>query len=279
MIPFSETQRRKEKAKRYVDRVIDQMAKADPGLKAVIKSNACDLIHVCMGYSELGKNFHFAANPRLEQSVNAVLDKLRQDIFNIIYTRCEHVNGLAFEKEEKEKSDKFLLLFMATPAFGLTLNDRIDKYVSSLRCEIEAYIAVGLANGYSRTQILNMYIAYLKNPYAAPMLLQAFRQKGFKAERIINKGISFGVGKYVSAYNNLHRLYQQTVFQAYNYTVNSLWLTDINIVGWYTVRGGSYPCGICDYNVGVFHPKDEFFYGYHIRCCCIMLPVYLTDTI
>ncbi|PXV62366.1 hypothetical protein CLV62_12054 [Dysgonomonas alginatilytica] len=279
MIPLSETLKRKTEAKKYLDQVIDQMSFADSDLKAIIKRNAIDLINVSMSYSDLGKAFHFSHNPTLESKVNDILYKLRKDIFNIIYLRAEYVNDLAYEKEGPAKDNKFLLLFLSSKIAEKTLEARIDQYIKLIHSEVEAYIAAGINKGLSGYQILNAYINSLKVPYKASLLLEAFKQQGFKVERILNKGITFGTGKYVSAFNSLLRLEQQTIFHAYNNTLNHIWLGKTNIVGWYTTRASSYPCILCDDNVGVFHPKEEFFYGYHLRCCCLMLPVYTSDII
>ena len=277
MIPQSEILKRKKEAKKYLNQVIDQMVKADSDIKNIIRQTLYHLVNTSMHYSCLGKGFHFSANPELEKRVDKIFDKLLSDIFNIIYLRSENVDIIAHQKEKAQRNNKYLHIFLASQIAGLTLDDRIYKYVDMLRSEIEAYIAVGLANGYTQSQIINLYIIWLKNPYACPQILKAFNTKGYKAERIKNKGITFGKGKYISSFNNLLRLEQQTIFQAYNHTINSIWLSNRNIVGWYTIRGSAYPCSICDDNIGVFHPKDEFFYGYHIRCCCIMLPIFLTD--
>lgn len=277
MITADETARRKAKAKKYVDAVIDKMSLANSDLKKIISRDIKELIEISVSYADLGKSFHFSAHPELEKEVNRILNQLRTDIFNIIYIRAESVNNLAFEKENEEKHDKYLLLLLTSVFAGKTLEIRIDEYVRLMRSEVEAYIAAGISAGLSRTQILLTYLTWIKKPYSAPMLLQAFKIKGFKAERIVSRGLTFGTGRYTSAFNNLIRLQQQTIFQAYNYTINSIWLNNNRIVGWYTVRGSSYPCSICDDNVGIFHPKEEFFFGYHVRCCCIMLPVYIGD--
>lgn len=279
MISPSVTTRRKKEAQSYISKVIDEMALSDSDLKAVILKHVETVIDKCINYSNLGKDFQFSVNPALDNDINAILEQLEKDIFNIIYFRTYNVNELAFDKENEHKSDNYLLLFLTTAFFGKTIQDRITDYVSFIRSEVEAYVAAGIVKGLTPKQILYTYLNNIKSPYASPLIIEAFRLKGFKAERILNKGITFGQGKYISAFNNLLRLEQQSIFQAYNYAVNSIWQTKTNIIGWYTVRGSSYPCTICDDNIGVFHPKEEFFFGYHVRCCCIMLPIYDYDSI
>ncbi|PXV66858.1 hypothetical protein CLV62_104119 [Dysgonomonas alginatilytica] len=264
---------------KYMERVIDQMALSDADLKAIIQRYTRKLIDQAFVYAYLGKSFQFSANSELDEKVSSINDEIRKEIFNIIYTRCKYADTLAHEKEAEEKSDKFLLLFLGSVIAGQTLQERINRYVSNMSYEIEAYIAAGLAKGMSRTQVLSDYLTWFKSPYKSPLLLDAFRKQGFKAERILSKGITFGSGIYISSFDNLVRLEQQTIFHAYNNTLNSIWLTKPEIIGWYTIRGSAYPCTICDDNVGVFHSKDEFFSGYHVRCCCILIPVYNTDII
>lgn len=279
MIPLSETDKRKKEAKVYIDKVIDQMSLAESDLKKAIRHNIGQLIDRCMDYSNIGRKFHFNINPDLKQKVNDILDQLQKDLFNIIYLRAENTSNLAQQKEDNPQNNKYLIALLTSEIADKTLDMRISQYVAMMRSEVEAFVAAGIARGMSRDQILNDYINFLKAPYAAPLIIEAFNQKGFVAERIVNKGISFGTGKYVSAYNNLKRLEQDTVFRAYNYTLNSIWLNDWDIIGWYTVRGSTYSCHICDDQIGVFHSKSDFFTGYHLRCYCIMIPVFLNDII
>lgn len=277
MIPFSETLKRKSEAKKYLDKVIDQMSLADSDLRQIISPWILKLIQVSLTYSYLGKTFQFNANPDISEQTDKIIESIRREIFNTIYIRAEYVNDLACEKEREEKNRKWLPLFIGSAIAGKTLDNRIKEYTKLIRSEIEAYIAAGIVKGLSGTQILNEYLTWLKKPFASPLIMGAFKISGFKADRLVSKGITFGIGKYVSGFNNLHRLQQQTIFSAYNHILNTIWLGRDLTVGWYTVRGSAYPCNICDDNIGVFHPKDEFFYGYHIRCCCIMLPIYTTD--
>ncbi len=277
MIQQSETIRRKAEAQKYIRQVINQMSLADSDLKRFITKHVRQLIEVSISFTNLGKSFHFTGNPELETQVNEILGELRKDLFNIIYLRADNVSELAHQKEKQEKPPYFLLTFITMQIAGFTLEYRINRYVNMMRSEVEAFVATGIVAGLSRNQILVDYINWLKTPYAAPLLLNAFRTQGFTASRIKSKGITFGKGKYKSAYNNLLRLEQDTVFRAYNHTLQELWQSNTEITGWYTVRGSTYPCDLCNDMTGQFHPKDEPFFGYHSRCCCIMLPVYVSD--
>lgn len=267
-------------AKKYISQVVDQMIMADSDLRRIIKRNIGELIDKSFEFERLGKSFQFSANPQLEKAVNDILSKLRTDLFNIIYLRAENVDKIAHNKEGKERKNNALLLaFLASEIADKTLEMRIADYVGQMRSEVEAFVAAGFFKGLNRYQILDAYLANIQKPYLAPILIEAFRVGGFKAERIVSKGITFGTGKYVAAFNNLKRLEQDTIFKTYAHIEQSIWGLDSNYIGWYSVRGSTYQCGICDSEVGVFKPKSILYSGYHSRCCCIPIPVYKNDLV
>lgn len=268
-------------AKKYISQVVDQMILADSDLRRIIKHNIGDLIDKCVEFERLGKSFQFSANPQLEKAVNEILEKLRTDLFNIIYLRAENVDKIAHQKEDKERENNTLLLaFITSKIADKTLEMRIADYVGQMRSEVEAFVAAGFFKGLNRYQILDAYLSYIQKPYLAPILLEAFREGGFKAERIVSKGISFGTGKYVAAFNNLKRLEQDTIFRAYSHIEHSIWTTDANYIGWMTYRNSGYDCpNYCQPQVGVFHPKTEFFWGWHSGCVCLCIPIYKNDLV
>ena len=267
-------------AKKYISQVVDQMILADSDLRRIIKRDIGELIDKCIEFEKLGKSFQFSANPKLDKDVNDILDKIKTDLFNIIYLRAENVDKIAHNKEGKERENNSLLLaFLTSEIADKTLEMRISEYVGNIRSEVESYVAAGFFKGLNRYQILDAYLANIQKPYLAPIILEAFQESGFKAERIVSKGITFGTGKYVSAFNNLKRLEQDTIFKTYAHIEQSIWGLDSNYIGYYTIRGSTFQCGICDSEIGVFKPKTESYLGYHSKCCCIPIPVYKGDLV
>lgn len=277
MIPVYRIESQKKEAQKYMDRIISLMVLSDADIKAIIRSNAKRLIEESYSYKNLGSAFHFSANKDLDQITTEILQETQRQLFNAIYMDCYNADVIAHEKEGEKHSDKYLLVFLVLQVAGLTIEDRISLYTKQFRNEIEAYIAIGISKGMNTAQILNYYLTWLKNPIASPLILEAIRKQGYKAELLRNKPKT--KNKYKSAHNNLVRLKQDSTMRAYNHAINSIWLGNPNITGWYTVRGSSYPCIVCDDHTYELHTKDELFYGWHPRCCCIMLPFYITDTI
>lgn len=264
----------------FLDKVIDDMTYIGGDIKSITKSNLSKLIDESLKYSNLGKSFQFSANDNLNDSINDILDKLKTDLFYQIYMRCEDVNKIAHESNDKSDIDRNIVAaFITSKIAGDTLENRIDNYVQNIKSEIEAYVAAGIFKGMNRTQILAEYINNISKPFAAKLLFDAYKETGFKAERILSKGISFGTGKYVSSYNNLKRLGQDTIFKTYNKVQGDIWRGKPDYIGWMTFRGSTYPCGYCDSQVGVSHSRDESYWGWHNKCVCLMIPIYKGDLV
>lgn len=264
--------------RKYLDKVINEMVISTDGLKNIIKQYLSELIDISLQYSRLGKSFQFEANRNLEESINEIIAQLRTDIFNYIYLQCEEADKIAQESNGvKVDNSEALLVFLSTKIADMTLENRIEVHVLKMRSEIEAYVAAGINKGLNRNQILSAYMFNIKKPYLAPLLLEAFKEKGFKAERIVSKGITFGKGKYIAAFNDLKRTSRDSIFGAYGQMQQRIWELDNEYIGWTTYRGSTFPCTVCDLEVGRIHPKTEQYYGYHVGCVCIPIPVYKSD--
>lgn len=61
-----------------------------------------------------------------------------------------------------------------------------------------------------------------------------------------------------------------------SYLVSAVWMQFLYATAgthtFYVMRGSSYPCGICQEQVGL-HTGEETLPPYHKRCCCIAIPI------
>ena len=82
---------------------------------------------------------------------------------------------------------------------------------------------------------------------------------------------NYGVGKYATSYNNLNRLVTDTIARSRQ----KLFINRENKNGanaWYVQRGSSYPCSLCDSNVGI-HYNSFDLPPYHPNCVCMAIPL------
>jgi len=266
-------QPRETTAKYYAELVLNEQVKADADVKRLIKQHLSEIINASKGYTGDFKRFRFTDNKTINDKVDKAITALNESIMLTFQTRAINVKHIA-EKREDDKSDEAALILWLLGKIGdKTLKERATLYTSQLKTEIEAFVAAGMDKGLSSDAILNNWLTYMKAPYSSPLIREAMAIGGFSATVLASRGLHLGRGRYISSFENIKRLEQATIQMAYNKTLFDIW-GGRNVIGWYSVRGSSYPCGVCDSQVGVFHSKDEFFYGFHTRCMCIPIPVY-----
>lgn len=265
-------------AKEQLSRVVDRQVLADSDIKRIIRKYFTEIIVASLAYKKLGKSFRFSTNKKLMNDVDKILEKMKEEIYNIILQRCIEMSEVFEDYYNYEEDEENIIAFIDGDIEGENLYGRITEYTNNISKEFETYIAIGIGNNKSSAQISSDYLSNIKEPYKSNQFIEAISDGKYQAERIKSKGISFGVGQVVAAYYGLKRLEQDTIFKSYNNTLFSLWRNDPNIIGWYTVRGSNYPCPkYCEPMVGVFHPIDEIYSGWHTSCVCMPIPVYKSD--
>ena len=252
----------------YRERVLKNMALSESDINKNINKVLLSIITACMGGNK--NDFTFSKNKSIENKVDKIINNLSTSIYNSAYDRAKKAVEESFKQTHKQYENKFLLSFMALNIGKKTIYDRINYYLSNFKYEIEAYVAIGLSKNYSATKISQLWNSNKKNPYGALIFKQ---NKGKFSSKPLSKGVDVGSGYTSSSFVGLKDLEMNNTFQAYNYALNEIWKEDDDIVGWYTIRGSNYPCEECDSHVHEFHNKRDMFYGYHPRCCCIMIPI------
>lgn len=272
-IPQYEIEKRKNEAEAYLNKVVDLAVGASEDMKKTIKEYFMQMIESSFKYRQMRLSFRFSGDAALDEKINSILSGLRESIYNIIYDKSIRSSEIAEDKENGIIGKAFISSFLASKIYNKTLKERISIYVNQLKYEVEAYISAGMYKGFSKNEIWNQWIKNISNPYRSVLMVDSFNTN-FETTRIQSKGIKYGKGRMIGAFGNLKRLEQNTVFQSYNTSLNHIWEKDTRIVGWFTVRGSSYPCSYCDMQAYTFHPKTESFLQWHARCVCIMIPVY-----
>ena len=202
----------KKEHDKYRAEVLDEMAKSESDTDTNIKKYLMSIILACMsGYK---KDFTFSKNKTIEKKVDNILDELSGNIYLSISKRAKKAISQAFEKTDNKFNDKAFAAFMGITIEGKTIADRIDLYISNFKTEIESYIAIGLANGYSANKIFNLWLSNKKKPYDYLLIRQNIGK--FTAEGL-NKDLKIGRGYSASSFMGFKDLEMNNTFQAYNY--------------------------------------------------------------
>lgn len=218
--------------------------------------------------------FAFSRHLQLDAKVNKVMDKLVADLYNIIERYA--YDNLAFAKQKNNREDDLDIVgYINRPIRGSDLNGKLAEYGENAKLEYEAYIAAGLLLSKPTNAVLSEFQTYYDNPYGSPMVRDSWSEKGAKiaAIRLLTKGVSFGAGRYVSAFNSFSRAGRATTDYAFNYADNEFMRRN-GALGYQVYRGSSFPCEACDSNTG-FHYINDISLPVHGHCLCYATPVYV----
>ena len=245
------------------------------GLRDDIKEEVIKAFHkLCaIGYSGAVTPLDFQFNKLgNKDEVNAIIDDLVAWLYEEEISTCNNVI------EEVSDTYDTPIPFLAEDyinqeSYDKTLKERMRLYSNRFKYEAEAWIASGLLLDIPMADVESQFNAFMDKPYNNPIFNIASKIRGAKATRLLSKGKSYGVGKYVSSVSSLMRLARAIVADTFRraqfYSFRSM-----GIIGFYVYRGSSYPCSLCDSMVG-YH---DFIYAelppYHNNCVCYVVPVF-----
>lgn len=251
------TDKQIEEAKEFLRTRIDAELSSSNNIEKYMIEAAQDIAEISNRYNISPRLFRFSANESLRNEVDEVIRRLK---VRIIYA----TETLSVYDREEDKDD--IIAFLNTERYGKTFKERVSEYANRYKFELEAAIAAGLFLNRGQKDIISMIRRCLSAPYNNSDIKASFG-KGLRATRIETKGISYGVGKSNSAYNLITSLSRNEIASAWMWWYGEQ-AAKGGATGFYSYRGSSYPCAICNDNAGVFHPISEYYGHYHPRCCC-----------
>lgn len=241
---------------------------------ALIKDAATRITEICYRYDVDPQRFTLSSDYDKEmfEEVAQVLDQLEDEIMDLLLdyaTRCT-------KSEERKKSllPWILLLGRGNRNLQQTLEGRMRMFMK----DIEAMIASMSLAKYDLQKAITRIKTGLHAVYVMPEVKAAFAHSAMmQATYIRSKGVKYGnVGNSNSEANNILRFGETTVQMAWmrNQLMN---FKENGAAGYYQLRGSTYPCTICDEQVGL-HLGDFLNDSYpHAHCMCFRIPVYINN--
>lgn len=250
------TENQIQEAKRFLQTRIEAEISVKSNIEEYMIKAARKIIAVSQKYDIPARLFRFSSNESLKEEVNEIIRELKDDIIYATETLSVYNRG-----EEKDS----ILAFLNTERYGKTFKQRVKEYTNRYKFELEAAIAAGIFLGKTSDDTLSIIKRCLSAPYNNPDIKNSFG-KGLYATRIKTKGISYGVGKSNSAYNLITTLSRNGIALTWMWWYGKQALKN-GSTGFYSFRGSSYLCALCDDMVG-FHPIQDYKYQWHVNCRC-----------
>ena len=223
-----------EEAKEYLRQRLDAELSMRTNLQIVMIEAAKQIIDISYRYKISPELFRFSANRQLQEEVDAIILSLLEIIEDYTYT-------LAVATHEDNKDA--IITCITRESYGKTFTQRAR--LSSIRQSV-------------KTPLLNEHV-------------QRAISKGYPIISRLGVQESFGVGRTVSSWTALSDLTEYAVAEGWMKHWE-LQAKACGAVGFFVMRGSSYPCNICDDEVG-FHVEWDKLPPYHGHCKCFAVPV------
>ena len=189
--------------------------------------------------------------------------------------------------------------FFARKTDGLDLSQKVWKYTSQYKGELEGALDLAIGEGTPANQLASKIQQYLQDPDrwyrrfrvkigededGKPIYGRIWKRRIFDPEDGIYKWIDDnpkhyhpGQGVYRSSYRNAQRLARSETNIAYRSADFERWQQLDFVIGVEIKLSNNHPePDICDQLKGIY-PKDFKWTGWHPNCRCYMVPVLATD--
>lgn len=249
------TEKEIAQAKDYILLRLKAERLAVSSLDSALLSAARRIVEIARRYNIPPELFRFSANPQLQAEVREILATLR----GALYERIESLD--TFEEED----EAFVAPVLTAPYKDHTFRQRLAEYTSRWGYEVEATIAsAGLEGISDSAKIVDGIREYMDRPYDNPWVKE-HRGEGVAVR--LNSIPHYGRGNPISSAKALSLLLTTIVAKGW---MENWAHINAGKAGYYVFRGSSFPCEICDAQVGFFHPASDLdgLPPYHSHCVC-----------
>jgi hypothetical protein len=242
---------------------------------ALMEDATARIVQICYKYGADPQRFTISPNYNSDmfKEIAEVMDELEEEILDLTGSyavRCT--------KEEKKKAP-LLLWVLALGKNNKGLRQSLIERLRMFLKDIEAMIVATRLAKIPESKAVTLIKSNIHTAYQIPGMQSAFKNASlFEAEYIRSRGVKRGnVGSSNSEANNIFRFVKMAVQMAWMKYHRDLY-EEQGAVGYYVLRGSTYPCELCQSKVG-FHPIDDTdgFPMYHANCQCYTVPIFEKD--
>ena len=275
-----------KEAKAYILKRSDVANELADLIGDLLTEAAVKIVQIAYKYNFPGDVFTIGASPEQQQEINAVMDELEQRIFETLEDKVladlvsEDSNGAVIPMSAERKA-ALLAFMLALGHKNQNLRSTLYNYQWRFLYDLEAAIAALKLANVNLSKAITKIRSHIGSIYTMSEVQAAIRRPNNVMAAFLR---SAGVPHNPDGSPNL----QGVPREGYNAIINSIRITnDIvwghnqllnfierNAVGYYQLRGSSYPCRICDeqvgFHIGLIDAEDLP----HPNCMCYRIPIF-----
>lgn len=266
------TQEEVRAAKQFILRRNEKARALADTIDKILADAAQEIVTICYKYNVEPQRFFIGSeyNAAMMAEINEVMDELEAEIYDLIYNA-----SLSVAKEDNRAWLAFWLSLLGRG--NRNLRDTLKGYLYKTMKDWEAAIA---ALRYARVPLaraITKIRTHLHSIYTLAEVRAAFQHSTeFAATYIRSQGVMRGgMGLSNNGSTNVTNMAQTTLQMAWMHQQGSDF-KEMGAIGYYQLRGSTYPCSLCDDETG-FHQgmEDIFTRPYpHPHCCCYRVPIF-----
>lgn len=220
-------------------------------------------------YNVPAEQFQFSADEDLREQVAQVMMDLEEEIMELM-----ELYSLNATNDNDRRSTLLPWLAALSSRGADNLRQTLGMRLRQFLYDTEAQVAAMKMSGYDLTKALERIISTMRSVYSSAEVQVAYK-KNPAAMYLRSRGVHYGnVGLSSSGAVNVINLGIQTATITWMKS-QLLDFIQMGAVGYYQLRGSSYPCEICDDEVGI-HVGDYTNDPYpHAHCMCYRVPLML----
>ena len=258
-------------AKRFILQREEYARLLENRVDEILNEAAERIVIICYRYDVDPKSLYFGSgfNEQMMNEISFVMDEIEQAIIDLINEYATSVSN------DKDRINALLLWLATLGRNNKNMHETLEGYLFKYMKDLEAAIAALKHANATMAEAVTKVKTHLHTIYTMPEVVTAFKEAStFAATYIQSKGVQKGgVGLSNNGSTNVTRMARITLQMAWmrSYRMD---FEESGAVGFYVLRGSSYPCSLCDSKVG-FHIIDEtdYFPPFHPNCCCYVIPI------
>lgn len=254
----------KDTGKRYTERMLQA--------ERNVKSHIDDILSDAAKRIALkASSIRLVSSDDLYRQTIATLSKsILEDAMNSIseYVRQYSKASIAILDDKDTGSITRLL---NSELFGKTFDERNKKYMRYFADDVANILIMCNRLKLNGSKVTEAILSAYRNPYDSDLM-----SKSMKTAKGAVSIPSYGRGIYHSAYQNIVRNAQGVISIAWNKERKNKAKRD-GAIGFYVHRGSSYPCAICDDQVGWLHGMADDIPPFHTNCVCYVEFIFRKD--
>lgn len=268
-------------AKRYILKMSDVANAAQSIAGRYITEAAEKLVEIAYRYNipPYRLSFDSNVNSDMMNEITNVMDELEEIIMQLLE---EYALSCTDDAEEQRE----LLMLLANLGHrDMNMRQTVHAYLWRFLHQVGALSAAFLFASLPLSQAKTRIGTSIRTFVTTQELLATSKYRQLFSTPFIKNGFrpTFPDGTPniqgipVDGYNAIMQLYGIAIAQIWEKNQIDQWQNDINIAGYYQLRGSSYPCATCDEAVGFYpintvHGNTEYLM--HPNCKCYRVPVY-----